>query len=386
MSEKRKNIPDKTRLKLWVKSGGRCEFKGCNKPVWRNGLTLSDGNFAQVAHIIPVSSAGPRGNEKSEELQIEYSNLMLMCPVCHKEIDDNPTKYPAEMLRRWKEEHEERIEIQTAYPEDIHRSTVLLFTVNIDERKVPVNMEALRNAMFPKYPTDHKGIKITKEGFHRYSDASYWHSYAKDIQRKIGYYLEEGINEIKIKHLSVFAIAPQPLLIYLGKCIGDTIPANLYQRHRHVQETHLTWSWPKNPEIYTSYLVNPIRIVEGSNQVALILALSDHMKEDKYHSFIHRTQAVSEAFSIYQITTFEPSVHFLKSPQQIQNFSYEYRKLLNEIQATHGRNCKIFILPAVPAPIAVECGRVLLPTKDPEIWACEYYPKEQGFRQVLQIN
>ena len=180
--------------------------------------------------------------------------------------------------------------------------------------------------------------------------------------------------------MSVFAIAPQPLLIYLGKCIGDTIPANLYQRHRNIEQTHRTWSWPENPNTHTSYLVNQVRIVEGSNQVALILALSDYINNDKYNSFI------PEAFSIYQITIEEPSPHFLKSPQQIKNFSYEYRKLLNQIQATHGRNCKVFILPAVPAPIAVECGRVLLPTKDPEIWACEYYPKEQGFRQVLQIN
>ena len=35
----RDSIPDRTRLKLWVKSAGRCEFSGCNKPVWRNDLT-----------------------------------------------------------------------------------------------------------------------------------------------------------------------------------------------------------------------------------------------------------------------------------------------------------------------------------------------------------
>ncbi len=342
--KQRKSIPVTTRLKLWVKSAGRCEFKGCNKPVWRNNLTLNDGNFAEVAHIIGSSSDGPRGNKESENLQIEYSNLMLMCPVCHKEIDDNPKKYPAEMLRRWKEEHEDRIEIQTAYPEEIHRSTVLQFSVNIDQRNTPMNMEALRNAMFPKYPTDHKGIKITKEGFQRYSDASYWHTHAKDIERKVRRHLEEGINEIKIKHLSVFAIAPQPLLIYLGKCIGDTIPANLYQRHRNAEKTHLTWSWPENTQTHTSYLVNRIRIVKDSDKVALVLALSDHMKEDKYISFIKNT------FSIYEITIKEPSFHFLKSPQQIQRFNYEYRKLLNEIQAKHGHNCQIFILPAVPAP------------------------------------
>ena len=45
--------------------------------------------------------------------------------------------------------NEDRIQIQTSYPEDINKSTVLLFSVNIGERIVPINPEAYRNAMFP---------------------------------------------------------------------------------------------------------------------------------------------------------------------------------------------------------------------------------------------
>jgi len=95
---------------------------------------------------------------------------------------------------------------------------------------------------------------------------------------------------------------------------------------------------------------------------------------------------VSSDCNIYQITISEPSPHFLKSKRQLEIFSYEYRKLLNKIQAKHGKNCKIYTLPAVPTSIAVECGRVILPTKDPEIHACEYYSDKGRFQPVLQIN
>ena len=118
-SKKRKPIPEEIKLKLWVKTAGRCEFKGCNKPVWYNGLTLSESNFAQVAHIIGSSKDGPRGNDQSEELQTDFDNLMLLCQSCHKEIDDFPQKYSIILLRFWKKEHENRIEIQTNHPEDI---------------------------------------------------------------------------------------------------------------------------------------------------------------------------------------------------------------------------------------------------------------------------
>lgn len=377
---KRKSIPESTKLKLWVKSAGRCEFKGCNKPVWYNGLTLSEGNFAEVAHIIGSSKDGPRGTEQSEELQVDFHNLMLLCQQCHKEIDNHPERYPIELLRTWKQEHEDRIEIQTSYPEDIHKSTVLLFSVNIGSRTVPISGEAFRNAMFPKFPTDQKGIKIEEKEFDRLGTPEQWQAFAKTrIERKIQRYLDEGIDDIKIKHLSIFAIAPMPLLIYLGKCVGDTVPADIYQSHRTIENTSRTWSWQEKANIELSYSVSCEEYNKG-DIVFIKLEISDTIELDKYDKLI------SKICSIYRITVPEPSPHFLKTKRQLEFFSYEYRKLLNEIQAKHGKNCKISILPAVPVSIAVECGRVILPTKDPKIYVCEYYKEKGEFKTVLQVN
>ena len=377
----RKNVPDHTRLKLWVKSAGRCEFNSCNKPVWRNDLTLSDGNFGEVAHIIGASKDGPRGNEESANLQIEFSNLMLLCQQCHKEIDDNPDKYPPELLSEWKWKHEDRIEIQTMHPQNIYKSTVLLFSVNIGERIVPINTETYRNAMFPKFPTDEKGIRIGRNDFDGHNDIEYWQAFAGDIRRKIRWYFDEGVDGKKIKHLSVFAIGPMPLLMFLGKCIGDTVPADLYQSHRNIDDTNHTWSWPKEEQdTETCYIVNPPHINKNGANVAVVLSLSGKIDSTRYEGL------VSENFSIYEITIENPSPHFLKSRKQLAEFSHEYRKLLNEIQTVHGDSCKIFIVPAVPAPIAVECGRVLLPKSDPEIFAYEYDNSQDRFRRVLKIN
>lgn len=376
----RDTVPLHTRLKLWVKSAGRCEFNGCNEPVWRNNLTLSDGNFGDVAHIIGASEDGPRGNKESLNLQIEYSNLMLMCQRCHKEIDNNPEKYTVEKLREWKWKHEDRIEIQTNYPEDIHKSTVLLFSVNIGDRIVPINSEAYRNAMFPKYPTDEKGISISKNSFDGHNDPEYWQAFAIEIQQQIKWHFNVGINDEKIKHLSVFAIGPMPLLMFLGKCIGDTVPADLFQRHRNIDDTSHNWSWSEEKqETETLYITNSVRVDENHTNIAIVLSLSGKIRSDRYEKF------TSDNFSVYEITIEEPSLFFLKSRKQVESFSREYRKLLNNIQAIHGDSCKVFIIPAVPAPIAVECGRVLLPKTDPEISVCEY-DDQKGYRTVLKIN
>ncbi|WP_373479217.1 SAVED domain-containing protein [Geminocystis sp.] len=377
---KRKNIPEWVKLQLWVKSAGRCQFKGCNKPVWYNGLTLSEGKFCEVAHIIGSSKNGPRGTEESEELQTDFSNLMLLCKSCHNEIDDHPEKYPIDLLRQWKREHEERIEIQTSISEEISKSTVLQLAVNIGERFVPINIEAVKKAMFPKFPTDFKGIKIEEQSFDRYATPQEWQTFAETkIKRKIQWCLNEGIDDLKIKHLSIFGISPMPFLMYLGNCIGDTIPADIYQSHRNIDDTNKTWCWQEDQNSDISYYISNEK--KGVNdKVLLKLAISDYIEIDKYKSLI------SDDCSIYQITISEPSPHFLKSKKQLEIFSYEYRKLLNKIQAEHGKQCKIYILPAVPVSIAIECGRVILPTKDPEIYICEYYPYKNGFKKVLQIN
>lgn len=379
----RQNIPYFVKWQLWAKAAGRCEFNECNKLVWINDLTLREGNFAEVAHIIAAKKDGPRGADESEELQIDISNLMLVCQRCHKEIDDDKdgTLYTIELLRKWKQEHEDRIEIQTEHPYQIGRSMILMCSINIGDRYTPINIVATRNAIFPKYPIDLKGIKIDEQEFDNQGEPQYWQYFAETkIKRKIQLCLTEGIDDKQIKHISIFGIAPIPLLVYLGKCIGDTIPSDIYNSHRNLEHTNQTWSWQEIEKPDTNYIVSCEK-ENNSKTVFLKLAISDTIAFDKYKNIA----ADLVDYTIYQITVAEPTAHFLKTKKQLEIFSHEYRKLLNVIQANHGIDCKIYLLPAIPVAIAIECGRVLLPTKDPEMWVYGYDNKKGFTQPVLQI-
>lgn len=375
----RKSVPTYKRFLLWGKAAGRCQFKGCNRLVGEHGVTFDFGNFAEIAHIIGSSKGGPRGNENSEELQTEESNLMLLCEDCHKLIDRDTSIFTLALLRQWKVDHEERVEIQTSYADEIYKSTILMCSIKIGERFTPINIEAIRRAMRPKYPSDKKGILIEDRDFDKTKDAHEWQISARKIKQKIEKALEMGIDEVKIKHLSIFAIGPIPLLMYLGKCIGDTIPTDIYQSHRDIEDTSKTWEWKnEEPETDIDFIIKRLHHTEGGQKVAITLSISDTISADKYNTFI------DDSFSHFDITVSIPSPHFLKCKKQLSFFSYEFRKLLNEVQAVYGRNCSIYLLPAVPVAVAVECGRVILPTKDPLIFVCDYSPL--GFREVLQIN
>ena len=53
-------IPQKVKAELWWRAAGRCEFKGCNKPLYLHGITMDNCNLSNCAHIIGDSENGPR--------------------------------------------------------------------------------------------------------------------------------------------------------------------------------------------------------------------------------------------------------------------------------------------------------------------------------------
>src|ERR1039457_5763233 len=95
------NIPDKALVRLWVKAGGRCQYKGCNQALWRDDFTMIEMNRSYVAHIIADSPGGPRGDKVlTPQLASEISNLMLMYDTHHRLIDrDQIEAHPPERLR-----------------------------------------------------------------------------------------------------------------------------------------------------------------------------------------------------------------------------------------------------------------------------------------------
>lgn len=104
---------------LCSKAAGMCEFEGCNKRLFFDGVTLAEFNNAYVAHIVASSIEGPRGDETlSPLLSDKLENLMLMCADHHKLIDNpttGPRDYPVERLKEMKRVHEEKIEKVVAY-------------------------------------------------------------------------------------------------------------------------------------------------------------------------------------------------------------------------------------------------------------------------------
>ncbi|MDL1988242.1 MAG: HNH endonuclease [Deltaproteobacteria bacterium] len=98
----------KTHKMLWGRAGSRCAFPGCRiELVMTDTETDNPSLIGEECHIVARSADGPRGDDTFPKEKIDkYENLILMCSVHHKVIDDQTLTYTVENLIELKKDHE----------------------------------------------------------------------------------------------------------------------------------------------------------------------------------------------------------------------------------------------------------------------------------------
>jgi len=241
--EYRPQIPDKVKIRLWTSSGGRCQFDNCNKVLWRNELTMAQMNISYIAHIYAFSPLGPRYDDiLSPKLEKDLSNLMLVCDACHRTFDDKAQVdlYPASRLLEMKRDHENRIELLTSIQPD-KKSHIVLFGAKIGEHNAPLQFnKSIQAILHDYYPANHNPIELgLKNSSFKDSDDMYWQFESENLKNIFNEKLGSIKSNHQVQHFSVFALAPQPLLILFGTLLNDFYPADIYQLHREPS----TWNW-----------------------------------------------------------------------------------------------------------------------------------------------
>jgi len=363
----RPTIPEKTKLKVWTEAAGRCQFRNCNKPLWYSELTLNERNFSELAHIVGASENGPRGNEQSQELAKNPDNIMLVCDGCHKEIDDGILKelYPVQELLAMKKEHSHRVRM--LLNQEANKTRPIILTAEIGTQHPMFGDRSIQSAILPNYPDtiSDNWFKIEVGSFDR-KEASAWKLALTEIDENIDS-LIRSLTTGSVNHLSIFGLAAQPLLIYFGYKLGDKAISQVFEPRR-TDEQDKKWKWEEEDGTNVSFL--PSLVKKGNDkEVLLLIALSDYLSEDKYSGMLKGLP------HIYQLSIEKPVQGFLKKKSDKSAFIASCRLLLNQIQKEVGADCTIHVLPAMPASLAVEFGRLIQPTKDPAIYIYENVDK-----------
>lgn len=369
-------IPEWTKLCLWGRAAGRCQYEGCNEVLHRDKVTKAEFNQAYVAHIIADKPAGPRGDSVlSEKLKKDLSNLMLLCDVHHRLVDKiDVDGHPVARLQQMKSDHERRIETVTSIDTD-RQSHVLFYGARIGEHGTPLTLANAKLAMIPKrYPASHEpillGLKNSTFGDH---EPEYWAIESRHLRRQFASRVTPRLTE-DIQHLSVFGLAPMPLLIELGRLISDIHAVDVYQLHREPAG----WAWQDRPAgfQFNECCTGP----SDAKEVALNLSLSANVANDRIHD------AIGDDCCIWTISAPQPGNDFLQSNLHLQRFREVMRKTLDAIKLQHGENARLSLFPAVPVSAAIEIGRVWMPKADLPFSVYDQNRATGGFSPALTIS
>lgn len=368
-------IPDHVKFRLWGKAAGRCQYDGCNEPLWLDSLSKAEFNKAYIAHIIADKPDGPRGDKVlSDQLKDDISNLMLMCDEHHRLIDKKDVVgHPVGRLRAMKDRHEKRIEILSAI-KDEKRSHVLFYGAKIGEQYSNISFQKASMAMVPRfYPTESRAIELSlKNSVFTDQEDTYWKIEEEHLTRQFVDKVRARLAMSDIHHLSIFALAPIPLLVKLGALLSDIPAAEVYQLHREPPD----WRWQQQGG--SDFVVTCPDTINGD--AALILSLSATIDDSRI------TSAITSDHSIWKISVMEAGNDFLKEREQLEQFRLIFRNMLDKIKAAHGESSKINIFPAIPVSVAVEIGRVWMPKADLPMVIYEQNRKMNGFYPSIAIS
>lgn len=376
-------IPNKVQNALWAKAGGRCQYRGCNELLVGDLMSgRRGGTYGFLAHIIAdvgdkQKSKAPRYDPvRSRKLAKDIRNLMILCHKHHKLIDvEEVDAHPEEILLRMKEEHEKRIELVTGIGAD-RASHVLRFGAGIGTHPVLMDTNAIFAAMPPdRHPAEHTTIdlQMRNQAIHDDEDGFYETERA-NLERLFAQRVTERVEAEDIKHLSVFALAPQPLLFELGRLLNEIMHITVHQYHRDPKG----WSWARDADPLEFELHEPQ--IAGDGPIALKLAVSAKIDDERLHSALS-----NETAQIWTVTVRDPHNDIVRRPEDVANFARSMRRAYAAIQDAHGVDGIVNVFPAVPVSLAVEAGRVWMPKVNPALRLFDQV-RERGFVEAFTID
>lgn len=369
-TQERAYIPLDVRRDLWIAAAGRCEFRGCCKPVDRDFLTKSRCVVGEYAHIIADSPDGARGIVGESERQAkDPSNLMLACFDCHSRVDRNGknNEYTAEQLQAMKREHEARIQlIYSATGVKDSLPILMSFPIGahvpaIDVRQVHYAM--LENSCYTRFPVD-MHVHIDKADFDTLDNsAEFWpraeHVVTDLYERRI---LPEITARNGATHLTIAAFAPIPMLMKLGALLGDKTEATVLDLPTE------RWLWDKRADCPAPQFVYTVP-EKLPREVAVIVSISN-------------VAVPPSDLSVVEFRAIEPNRSIIRTENHVQTFRREFNAFLMQLVRAGVRI--LHLHPATPLSASVEIGRMLLLKTFEEVHVWEW--QAPAWKKTLRLK
>ncbi len=359
-------LSEKTRLLLWTVARGLCSFDGCKKDL----LVEDAGNrslIGQIAHIEARSKKGPRASSKSAKDEANtLDNLILLCPIHHKLIDDHPVEYPAERIRQMKLAHERWVSDYYGILSTDDSWTIIIqdnpcfasipkedALKTIHESKIiATSIKQLHNNVTNPDNIDWPGVKSKQE--------QWWDEISKDAS------ITQRFCILSLTHI--------PFIVHLGHLVRASRPVKVFQYNRLSNDW--TWELAEDSKSRTDSDDNILKFSNteastDSGPVVICISISYRV------ALLQHAGIVPGAIGEADIYLEQPSVTWLVSENQIEAFKRKYLELLAKIKESFPNATGYHIFAAVPASIAFIIGALVNHSVHPPLHVYNFNNNQQ---------
>ncbi|MDP8905306.1 MAG: SAVED domain-containing protein [Chloroflexota bacterium] len=175
--------------------------------------------------------------------------------------------------------------------------------------------------------------------------ATYWQAAREAIDEVIDHKLTPAVGREDVRHLSVFAFARLPLLVYLGSKLDDTFEVAIYQRHR----TRESWDWSDGQPVTFA--------VEASGDPA-----EDALLQMNVSGAIDVAEIPVGLVDLprYVLSPIDanPDKDLIASRETLAAFAAEVRRFFSSLEVPVKTVRRLHVLAALPLSASVTLGRI----------------------------
>ena len=260
-------------------------------------------------------------------------------------------------------------DIENKFIEEDRPDTIVV-TYWANMQNVTWSIENSKDAVVDKKIIDRKDLTQTNNPYSPADGKLYWDSSQKSItaafNKKVLPLIEEG------KSISVFALAPIPLLVLLGNLLANRPNIQIYQQKKNPS----SWSW-EEPKSLLDVKTKWIQDNKESSDAILLISLSGKIKIDNINKVIDVCDK-----NIVEIYIDIPYDDCLRSKEQLDEFMTEFRKIKSMLNIKGVEHIHLFA--AIPVAVAISIGQAYNPNYDADIITYDF--KKGSYTKAIIVG
>lgn len=260
-------------------------------------------------------------------------------------------------------------DIENKFIEEDRPDTIVV-TYWANMQNVTWSIENSKDAVVDKKIIDRKDLTQTNNPYSPADGKLYWDSSQKSItaafNKKVLPLIEEG------KSISVFALAPIPLLVLLGNLLANRPNIQIYQQKKNPS----SWSW-EEPKSLLDVKTKWIQDNKESSEAIILISLSGKIKIDNINKVIDVCDK-----NIVEIYIDIPYDDCLRSKEQLDEFMTEFRKIKSMLNIKGVEHIHLFA--AIPVAVAISIGQAYNPNYDADIITYDF--KKGSYTKAIIVG